>query len=130
VAAAEPKLPRSIRRGPRITIACRCGERRYLHYGERWTCQKCGRTWNTLRIPMEQYAEVRRTQLRYRRIPVAVAVLSLICVVAFIVVGKPLAGLVLVGFAATAWSMFVRPIHSRRYRSRIADLPTWKIDPE
>ncbi|MBV9194875.1 MAG: hypothetical protein JO168_12085 [Solirubrobacterales bacterium] len=128
--ATEPALPRSIRRGPRITLTCHCGERRYLKYGESWTCEKCGRRWNTRRIPMEQYAAIRREQLRYRRIPLAVSALSLICVVVFIILGQPFAGLVLVAFAATTWSMFVRPIHSRRYRRRIANLPTWKIDPE
>jgi hypothetical protein len=127
---SQPAVPRSIRRGPRITLTCRCGERQYLHYGERWTCEKCGRSWNTLRIPMEQYAEIRRAQLRYRRIPLAVSLISLACVGVFIVVGQAFAGLILVAFAATAWSMFVRPLHSRRYRKAIADLPSWEIEPD
>jgi hypothetical protein len=128
--STETALPKSVRRGPRITLTCKCGEVHYLQYGERWTCEKCGRSWNTLRIPLEQYAEIRRTQLRFRRIPIAISSLSLICVVAFIVVGKPFAGLVLVGFAATAWSMFMRPLHKRRYRKAIAKLPSWEIEPD
>ena len=123
-------LPRSVRRGPRITITCRCGERQYLHYGESWTCEKCSRTWNTLKIPLEQYAAIRQTQLRYRRVPVAVAAVSLACVIVFIVLGRAFAGLILVAFAATAWSMFVRPIHRRRYRKALTDLPSWEIEPE
>ncbi len=55
---AESDLPRSIRRGPKITR----------------------------RIALEEYAELRRTQLRYRRI--------------------------------------------RRYRQQLAQIPTWKIEPE
>jgi hypothetical protein len=124
------ELPRSVRRGPRITITCKCGEVNYLQYGERWTCPKCRRTWNTLRIPLEQYAEIRRTQLRFRRIPIAISVLSLICVVAFLIVGKPFGGLILVAFAATAWSMFARPLHKRRYREALAKLPRWEIEPD
>ncbi len=124
------ELPRSVRRGPRITLTCECGEVNYLQYGERWTCPKCGRSWNTLRIPLEQYAEIRRTQLRFRRIPIAVSILSLICVVAFLIVGKPFAGLILVAFAATAWSMFARPLHKRRYREALAKLPRWEIEPD
>jgi len=124
------ELPRSVRRGPRITITCKCGEVNYLQYGERWTCPKCGRSWNTLRIPLEQYAEIRRTQLRFRRIPIVVSVLSLICIVAFLIVGKPFAGLILVAFAATAWSMFARPLHKRRYREALAKLPRWEIEPD
>lgn len=128
--ATQTSLPRSVRRGPRITIACECGQRNYLHYGEQWTCEQCGRRWNTLRIPLEQYAEIRRTQLRYRRVPLAIALLSLACVIAFIVIGKAVAGLVLVAFAATAWSMFARPLYRKRYRQAIADRPDWKIEPE
>ncbi|HUO73371.1 MAG TPA: hypothetical protein VMU39_21555 [Solirubrobacteraceae bacterium] len=126
----EEPLPRSVRKGPRITITCKCGERRYLHYGERWTCEKCGRSWNTQRIPIEQYAELRKAQLRYRRIPIAMSVLSLICVVAFIIAGRAVAGLIIVAFAATAWSMFARPIYRRKYRQAIAHVPTWEIEPD
>jgi hypothetical protein len=126
----EPELPRSIRRGPKITIACECGEKRYLQYGERWECEKCGRTWNTRRIPLEEYAELRRTQLRYRRVPLIIAALSLVCVVAFIVIGKALGGLLVVAFAATSWSMFGHPFYKRRYREQLAKVPSWKIEPE
>jgi hypothetical protein len=128
--AATSELPRSIRHGPRITLTCKCGEKNYLQYGERWTCDKCGRSWNTLRIPLEQYAEIRRTQLRFRRIPIAVSALSLVCIVAFVIAGKPFGGLILVGFAATAWSMFARPFHKRRYREALAKLPSWEIEPD
>ncbi len=126
----ESDLPRSIRRGPKITIACECGEKRYLQYGERWTCENCGRTWNTRRIPLEEYAELRRTQLRYRRVPILIAALSLVCVIAFIVIGKALGGLLIVAFAATSWSMFGHPFYKRRYREQLAKVPTWKIEPE
>ena len=111
----EEPLPRSIRRGPRITLTCKCGERTYVQYGERWTCPKCSRSWNTRRIPLEQYAALRRTQLRYRRIPLIVSLLSLACIVAF---------------GATAWSMFARPLHKRRYREALAKLPSWEIEPD
>ncbi len=128
--ASETPLPRSVRRGPRITLTCKCGERNYLRYGERWTCEKCGRTWNTRQIPLEQYVQIRRTQMRYRRIPIAISVLALICVIAFIVMGQAFGGLVVVAFAATAWSMFARPLHKKRFRRAIADLPSWEIKPE
>lgn len=127
---SEADLPRSIRRGPPITITCECGERRNLQYGEDWQCEKCGRRWSTKRIPLEEYAELRRTQLRYRRIPLVVSLLSLACVVVFILLGRAFGGLILVAFAATAWSMFLRPIHKRRYREQLAKIPTWKIEPE
>jgi hypothetical protein len=79
---------------------------------------------------MEQYAEIRRAQLRFRRVPLAISVLSLVCLIAFIVIGRAVGGLILVGFAATAWSMFVRPLHKRRYRKALAKLPSWEIEPD
>ncbi len=123
-------LPKSVRRGPPITLTCDCGERRYLRYGERWTCETCGKTWNTARIPIEQYAAIRSTQLRFRRVPIAISVFALVCVIACIVVGKALGGLIVVAILATTWSMFFRPLHRRKYRAALADLPTWKIKPE
>jgi hypothetical protein len=128
---AEPDpLPSSIRRGPRITLTCECGERRYLRYGERWTCEKCGRTWNTARIPVEQYAAIRATQLRYRRVPLIISTLALICIVVFVIVGKALGGLIIVALVASTWGMFFRPIYQRRYREALSDLPSWQIEPE
>jgi hypothetical protein len=127
---SEPALPRSVRRGPRITLTCHCGEVHYLQYGERWTCATCGRTWDTERIPLDEYLALRRVQLRYRRIPIAISVIALACVVGFLVAGKGLAGLVVVAFALTAWSMFARPFHRRRYREALAQLPSWDIEPE
>ena len=123
-------VPRSVRRGPPITVTCDCGESRYLRYGERWTCEKCGKTWNTKRIPVEQYAAIRATQMRYRRVPIAISVFALAAVIACILVGKALGGLLVIGILATTWSMFFRPIHRRKYREAIAELPTWKIKPE
>lgn len=123
-------IPRSVRRGPPITLTCECGEKRYVRYGERWTCEQCGRGWDTARIPIEQYAAIRRTQLRFRRVPLTISVLALVCVIAFIIVGKALGGLLLVVLVATTWSMFFRPLHRRRYREALAQLPSWEIEPD
>ncbi len=130
ITRSDTPLPRTIRKGPRITLTCKCGEHQYLHYGEIWTCEQCGRRWNTERIPIEQYAELRQAQLRYRRIPIILSVLSLICVIAFIIAGRALAGLIIIAFGATAYSMFARPLYRRRYREALTDIPKWEIEPE
>jgi hypothetical protein len=129
-AVTPAELPRSVRRGPPITLTCECGERRYLRYGERWTCEKCGRAWNTNRIPQEQYAAIRQTQLRFRRVPMVISIVALICIVSFIIAGRALGGLLVVALGATTWSMFFRPMYRRRYRQALAKLPSWEIEPE
>ncbi|HLH64191.1 MAG TPA: hypothetical protein VKV27_00670 [Solirubrobacteraceae bacterium] len=120
----------ALRRGPLITLTCECGQVRRLRYGERWTCEHCRRTWDTNRIPAEEYAALRATQLRYRRLPLAMSVIALGCVIAFIVAGRALGGLILVALLASTWTMFFRPLYRRRYRRALAKLPTWKIKPE
>ncbi|MGH2915185.1 MAG: hypothetical protein ACRDMX_09370 [Solirubrobacteraceae bacterium] len=127
---SDGALPRSVRRGPLITLACDCGEHRQLRYGERWTCQGCGKTWSTTRIPIDQYAAIRATQLRYRRVPMALSLLALACIVAFVIVGKAFGGLIVIALLASTWTMFFRPLHRRRHREALAKLPSWKIDPE
>ena len=127
---SDDAVPKAIRRGPPITVTCECGERRYLRYGERWKCETCGRAWNTNRIPMDQYAAIRQTQLRFRRVPVAISALALVCVIAFIIVGKALGGLLIVAVAASTWSMFFRPLYRKRFREALAKLPSWEIEPE
>ncbi len=127
---SESVLPRSIRRGPPITIGCECGERRDLHYGERWTCEKCGKTWNTQRIPLEEYAQLRQMQLRFRRIPLAMAVVVILALIALVMLGKAFTGILLVALAAVAWSTYGRPQWKRRYLEAIRNRPSWTIEPE
>jgi hypothetical protein len=127
---AEADLPRSIRRGPPITITCECGEARPLHYGERWTCEKCGHTWNTRRIPLEEYARLRRIQLRFRRVALAIAAVVIATLIALIVLGRAFGGVLVVALAAFAWSTYGRPLYRRRYLKAIADRPSWNIEPE
>jgi hypothetical protein len=126
----EADVPRSVRRGPPITIACECGERRDLRYGERWTCEKCGRNWSTLRIPLEEYAHLRRTQLLYRWIPLAAAGVVIASLIALILLGKAFGGILIVAVVAMAWSTYGRPQWKRRYLRAIQNRPSWTIEPE
>jgi hypothetical protein len=114
-------------RGPRITITCHCGQAARLAYGAQWRCDQCGRRWDTSQIPAEQYAAVRAVQLRYRRVPIAISVLALACVVATVLAGKAFGALIIVAIIATTWSMFFRPMHRRRHRAALAQLPGWTL---
>src|SRR6266516_3795025 len=61
-------------RGAPITVRCDCGAARHVAYGERWTCEQCGRRWNTSQIPAEAYWGIMREMRRYRLTVVGVAV--------------------------------------------------------
>ena len=65
------ETPGTITKGPPITVTCECGARKELFYGERWTCPDCGRSYDTSHIPADEYQAIRRLQLRYRALPVA-----------------------------------------------------------
>src|SRR5437879_12869834 len=53
-------------RKPPITIKCECGESRQVAYGERWRCERCGRSWDTTQIPAAEYDGLLRRMRRYR----------------------------------------------------------------
>jgi hypothetical protein len=116
--------------GPPIAISCECGEKRDLGYGEGWTCENCGRRWDTRQIPAEQYELIRRTQLRFRVLPVVFGLVVASTAVFFTLTGNLFSVFILLPLAMMVWFFFVRPAHRRRYRRAIADLPRWTLRPE
>jgi Flp pilus assembly protein TadB len=125
---AGAKLPRAVRLGPPITLTCECGTKRDLPYGERWRCESCGRTWDTNRIPIDEYAAIRRTQVRYRLLPVLSGVLMLVAVLLFVIAGRAFGAILIVPLGLSMWNMFMRPLYKRRYRKALTErLPTWDI---
>jgi hypothetical protein len=126
--SGQAELPRSVRKGPPITVTCECGQKRDLQYGEQWRCEACGRSYDTRKIPIEEYAAIRRTQLRYRVIPLAAGLVLLAAMIGFFVAGSAFSGFVLVAFAGASWVMFVRPFFRARYRKSLSkNLPTWNL---
>jgi hypothetical protein len=115
----EREAPGSVLGGPPIAVTCECGTKHDLRYGEAWTCECCGRRWDTNQIPREQYEVVRRTQLRF----LAVAIF-------FTLSGNVFSVFFLLPVGLSAWFVFLRPLHRRRYRAAIADLPRWELHPE
>jgi Flp pilus assembly protein TadB len=96
-------------------------------HGERWTCEGCGRTYDTGRIPREEYDAIRRTQLRFRVLPVALGLLVVALGIFFSLTGAIMNVFILLPMALLAWFTFIRPAHRRRYRRAIADLPRWDL---
>lgn len=129
MAVTETNLPRAVRKGPLITVTCECGQRRELRYGEQWRCDGCGRKFDTHKIPLEDYAAIRRTQVRYRMIPVITGLLLLVGAIVFFLTGRAYGAIVAVPFLLASWGMFGRPFYRSRYRRALTkNLPTWKIE--
>ena len=126
----EWEAPGTILGGPPISITCECGLKHDLKYGEAWTCESCGRRWDTNQIPREQYDLVRRTQLRFRVLPVVVGLVVLALAVFFTLTGNIFSVFFLLPVGLSVWFVFLRPLHRRRYRAAIADLPRWELHPE
>src|SRR5919202_1904661 len=124
------EAPGSVLGGPPIAVTCECGEKHDVRYGEAWTCERCGRRWDTNQIPREDYEIIRRTQLRFRALPVAVGVVVVALAAFFTLTGQIISVFFLLPVALLGWFVFLRPVHRRRYRRAIAELPRWELHPE
>ena len=137
-AAPPPALPvvadprprrRALFRGPKITLTCDCGETRLLHYGERWQCEKCGRAWDTHKIPAEEFAVIKRIQHRFVLVPIVVLTTILTTVVLFVVFGRVYVFLLL-PLTLTVWRTYGRTVHRRRLHKALERQTPWKITPD
>ena len=124
---SQSELPRSVRKGPPITVGCECGQKRDLKYGERWRCEGCGRRYDTNRIPLEQYATIRQSQVRQRAVPIAAALVIAVIALVFTLEGRSLAAFVVIPLGAFIWNLFIRPARRRRQYRAIENLPVWNI---
>ena len=121
------EIPGSVTKGPPITVTCECGERHELFYGERWTCPACGRSYDSRNIPEDEYAAIRRLQLRFRALPIALGVVIAGLAILFTLTDNIVGVFFLMPVGTISWFVFIRPTHRRRYREAIADLPRWDL---
>jgi hypothetical protein len=122
--------PGAVLKGPPITLTCECGEKRDLPYGERWRCEQCGRTWDTSRIPREQYEQIKRLSLRFRALPIGFGSVVAAIAIFFTLTGNVFSVFFLLPVALTTWFVFLRPVHRRRYRAAVKGLPRWELRAE
>jgi hypothetical protein len=116
-------------RGVPITIRCDCGDVRPVHYGDRWTCARCGSTWNTAQIPPEEYQRTVRELRRYRwQVGLATAAV-LAAVVPLAVLVAPQLFIVAIVVLAGSY-FFLLPAWRRRVLERVRERPSWRLRPE
>jgi hypothetical protein len=116
-------------RGPPITITCECGEKRSLRYGERWTCERCGRGWNTEQIPAEEYRRFVRDLRRPKLVAVGIAVV-LAAIVGVVALMTSLGLLLTLPILLGGVAIFAGPGWKKSVRRRIAARPRWELHPE
>lgn len=126
----EREKPGAVLKGPPITVTCECGKRRELAYGERWECERCGRVYDTTRIPAGQYEDIRRLSLRYRALPIAFGAVVVALAIFFTLTGNVFSVFFLLPIALTLWFVFLRPLHRKRYREAVKSLPKWELRAE
>jgi uncharacterized membrane protein len=99
-------------------------------YGARWSCESCGRTWDTAQIPAEEYARLLRSMRRYKLLTVVPPLLAAAALVPLaLVLGLQFALLLFV--VTLAWRIFAVPHIRRRATRRIVeDNPKWILRPD
>ncbi len=124
------EAPGAALRGPPLSITCACGQKAKLRYGAVWSCERCGLTWDTGRIPRGEYERIRRLQLRFRLLPVALGLGVVAAAAFFTLSGNAGAIFLLLPIALLAWFTFLRGPYRRRYRAMIARRQSWTLRPE
>jgi hypothetical protein len=116
-------------KGPPITIECECGELRHVPYGERWTCEACGRSWDTTQIPADEYWGIMRDMRRYRLVVIGVAFgLAVLFALLAIFVAESL--FLLLPVILAGWFIWYMPLWRRKVRRAARSLPRWEIHPD
>ncbi len=116
-------------RAPPVTIACECGELAHVPYGDRWTCGRCGRTWNTAQIPADEYWGIMRQMRRFRLTAIAFAGGSSVVFVALgLLVSQAL--FLLLPAVLAFWYIWYMPMWRRKVRRSVRSLPKWNLHPE
>lgn len=113
--------------GPPLSVTCACGRKQALRFGDSWTCEGCGQVWDTSRIPRAEYQEIRRLQLRYRMLPVALGLVVVALAAFFTLTGDAGIIVLLLPIALLGWFVFLRDAHRRRYHRAIARRRTWTL---
>jgi ABC-type transport system involved in cytochrome bd biosynthesis fused ATPase/permease subunit len=118
-------------KAPAITLRCDCGSEGRAAYGEKWTCQKCGRSYDTSQIPAGDYGEVAALDRRYKRVS-----WSIVAVLALLVLVAALTHQIIATFAGLAvvllgWFLFIKPLVHHKHKKAVRNLTrSWELRAE
>jgi hypothetical protein len=116
---------------PRITLRCDCGAEAMVAYGERWTCERCGRTYDTNSIPSGDFEAIQAMRRRYRIAGYAGVAFVAALVLLLALTAQEYQLFIGLPFILILWFMYVRPVMRSRYRKRVGELQrTWTLKAE
>jgi hypothetical protein len=116
---------------PSITLRCDCGEEGRSAYGERWTCPKCSRVYDTGKIPAGDYQAVADLDKRYRRGSQALMVFLALVILGVAVTGQLLSIFAGLGVVLLSWFLYIKPVIHRRHRKAVSNLTRkWELKAE
>ena len=116
---------------PRITLRCDCGAEALVAYGERWTCDSCGRTYDTNRIPEADYQAIQDMRRRYRVVGYVGVSLVAALVLLLALTAQQFQLFIGLPFILIFWFMYVRPLMRSHYRRRVGELTRrWTLKAE
>ena len=99
--------------------------------GDRWTCEECGRSWDTSQIPRDEYDSLMRRVRRYSIFTVAPpALLAVILVPLAVVADVRYAFLLFVLVMAYALLVLPHLPQPRQARGHLDAAPRWKLRPD
>lgn len=118
-------------KGPAISLRCECGAEGRAGYGERWTCPQCARTYDTGRIPRDDYEAIAALDRRYRYAGLAVVAVLALMVLAVAITRQLIPIFAGLGVVLLTWFLYIKPIVHRRHRRAVQDLTrNWNLEPE
>jgi hypothetical protein len=116
---------------PAITLRCDCGHEGRAGYGERWTCDACGRTYDTARIPAEDYDAIAALNRRYRLGSWAVVAVLAVIVLAVVITRQFIPMMAGLGVVLVSWFLYIKPLVHRRHRRAVNELTRrWELTAE
>jgi len=116
---------------PAITLRCDCGSEGRAEFGERWTCQKCGKSYDTSQIPAGDYRAIEALDRRYRRWNQAVIVVMALMVLAVAKTGQILPIFAGLGVVLLGWFLYIKPYVHRRHKRAVSELTrSWELHAE
>jgi len=116
---------------PAITLRCDCGAEGKAAYGEVWKCAKCGRSYDTSKIPADDYDAVAALDRRYRRGSQALMVVLALIVLAVAIEGQTISIFAGLAVVLLGWFLYIRPIIHRRHKRAVSALTrSWELSAE